>query len=451
MRINFLGPGAFPTVPFVDVLEGRADPARVRDRIVVLGLTIRGVDEHSTPTTAHTRMWGAEILANAVETILADRYLVDAAASTQLGLLAAAAVLAAVLTAAWRPARALAAVLVLLAAYLVAAVLAFEHGVLLSLVYPPLGLALAFAATLGYRVVFEEAEQRRARDVIGRYLSPSVSRWVLDDPARLALGGETREMTVLFSDVRGFTAISRALPPDRLVALMNELMTVLAGVVFRHDGVLDKFIGDAVMAFWNAPQAQPDHARRACRAALDMVATLAGARPGWERAGLPHVEMGIGINTGPMVVGNMGSRDRLAYTVMGDAVNVASRLEGLCKVYGVRVVIGEATRAAAGEEFVCRYLDLVAVKGRAEPLRVWEVVGLRGEVDAAAAKRLESWERGIALYLARRWTDAVEVFAALAAAAPDDRPSRVYHARAQALAARPPAPDWNGVFETETQ
>jgi adenylate cyclase len=442
MRINFLGlpstverGGSVPMVSFVDVLHGRFDPARIRDRIVVLGVTIRGVDEHSTPTTAQTRMWGVEVLANAVETILADRYLVDAARGVQIGLIVGAGLLAAMLAAAWRPWRALAGTLILLGLYLAGAVLAFERGVIVSLVYPPLALALAFSGTLAYRVVFEEAEQRRVRDIIGRYLSPSVSRWVLDDPARLALGGETREMTVLFSDVRGFTAISRALPPAALVTLMNELMTLLTGVVFRHDGVLDKFIGDAVMAFWNAPQSQPDHARRACLAALDM------ATP---------VEMGIGINTGPMVVGNMGSRDRLAYTVMGDSVNVASRLEGLCKVYAVRVVIGDATRAAAGDGLVYRYLDLVAVKGRDEPLTVWELLGQHGEIDPGRAALLDAWQRAIALYQARRWREAAQAFAALRTQAPDDGPSRVYHERACTLAVRPPAEDWDGVFVAET-
>ena len=458
MRINFLGPpgtvehpGAVPMLPFIDVLNGRIDPASVRDRIVILGLTIRGVDEHSTPTTGDTRMWGAEILAHTIETILTDRYVVDASPGARLAVLVMAALLAGLLGAAWGPGRALGGTLALAAIYFVAAVLAFEHGVLLSLVYPLLGLGLALSAVLAYRVVFEQAEQRRVRDVIGRYLSPSVSRWVLDDPARLALGGETREMTVLFSDVRGFTAISKALPPDRLVALMNELMSVLTGVVFRHDGVLDKYIGDAVMAFWNAPQAQPDHARRACLAALDMVRTLERAKPEWERNGLPQLEMGIGINTGDMVVGNMGSRDRLAYTVLGDAVNVAARLEGLCKIYGVHVVIGQGTRAAAGEALVCRYLDRVRVKGRDEPLAVYEVLGRRDDVDGGRAERIAAWDRAIALYLERRWFEAVAAFADLVAKDPADGPSRLYHERARALDARPPAPDWDGVYEAETK
>ena len=232
---------------------------------------------------------------------------------------------------------------------------------------------------------------------------------------------------------------------------MNELMTLLTGVIFHREGTVDKFIGDAVMAFWNAPQAQADHAYRACLAALDMVSALERARPEWERRGLPPIEMGIGINTGPMVVGNMGSRDRLAYTVMGDAVNVASRLEGLCKVYGVRVVIGEATRAAAGDALACRRLDRVRVKGRDEPLEVWEVLGRREDVDGAQVARLQAWERAVALYRARQWAEAAAAFAELCAKTPADGPSRVYLERARTLAARPPGADWDGVFDAETK
>jgi adenylate cyclase len=213
---------------------------------------------------------------------------------------------------------------------------------------------------------------------MARYLSPSVSQWVLKDPERLHLGGETREMTVLFCDLRGFTTLAHAMEAHALVALLNEFMTAMTQVIFKHDGVLDKYIGDAIMAFWNAPMDQPDHARRACAAALEMVDTLRELHADWERRGVPKLELGIGINTGAMVVGNMGSRERLAYTVLGDTVNVASRLEGLSKDYGVRVVIGDATRAAAGDAFDYRFLGVVTVKGRNEPLSVYELVGRAG-------------------------------------------------------------------------
>ena len=458
MLINFLGPptgpdhgGAFTIIPFVDVLDGRFDRALVNDKIVLLGLTIRGIDEHATPSTSVTRMWGVELLAHAVETILSQRYLVPATAAVTIGGVFLLAMLAALLVALWRPLFATVGTLALLATYLLAAMVVVDNGVLLNLVYPPAALLLGFAATLVYRVVFEQAEQRAIRDVLARYLSPAVSRWVLKDPDRLRLGGETRTMSVLFSDVRGFTTISHAMDPQHLTALLNEYMSAMTDVVFAHDGVLDKYIGDAIMAFWNAPMEQPDHARRACETALDMIDKLRELQADWQRREVPKLELGIGINTGPMVVGNMGSRQRLAYTVLGDAVNVASRLEGLSKEYGTRVVIGEATREAAGDGFVYRYLDVVAVKGRGAPLAVYEVVCRAGHLDPARAALLERYQRGIELYRARRWADAAGLFAELLASAPGDGPSALYFRRSNALLESPPPADWDGVFVATTK
>ncbi len=458
LLINFLGPpsglesgGAFTIIPFVDVLEGRFDPALVRDKIVLLGLTIRGINEHATPSTSVTRMWGVELLGHAVETILTQRYLVPAPAPMTIGGVFLLAVLAALLVAVWRPLLAAVVTLALLVAYLLTAMVAVDNGLLLNLVYPPAALLVGLAAALIYRVVFEQAEQRAIRDVLARYLSPSVSRWVLKDPDRLRLGGQTRTMSVLFSDVRGFTTISHAMDPQDVTALLNEYMSAMTDVVFAHDGVLDKDIGDAIMAFWNAPMEQSDHARRACETALDMIETLRTLQADWQRRGVPALELGIGINTGPMLVGNMGSRQRLAYTVLGDTVNVASRLEGLSKDYGTRVVIGEATRKAAGDDFVYRYLDMVAVKGRPEPLAVYEVVCRAGQLDPDRAALLERYRRGIELYRTRRWADAAGLFAELLASAPGDGPSALYFRRSNALLASPPPADWDGVFVATTK
>ena len=382
MLINYLGApssleraGSFRIIPFGAVLNGTFDRALVRDKIVLIGLTIRGMDEFSTPTTADTRMWGVEVLGNAVETILGQRFLILASRPATVWTIFLAALLAALLVATLRPAVATLGALGVLGAYLAVAGALFDGGLVLNLVYPPAAFLLAFVAALAYRVVFEQAEQRAIRGVMARYLSPSVSQWVLKDPDRLHLGGETREMTVLFCDLRGFTTLAHAMDSQALVSLLNEFMTAMTRVIFKHDGVLDKYIGDAIMAFWNAPMDQPDHAARACAAALDMVGTLGELHADWERRGVPKLELGIGINTGAMVVGNMGSRERLAYTVLGDTVNVASRLEGLSKEYGVRVVIGDATRTAAGGVFDYRFLGVATVKGRGEPLSVYTLVG----------------------------------------------------------------------------
>ena len=294
MAINFLGPpstaggrGPVPIIPFADVLEGRFDRALVRDRIALIGPTILGVDEHPTPTTAQTRMWGIEILAHAVETVVHQRYLVPAPAWLTDAAIVALALLATALTALrslWLGAL---GGLLLLAAYLTAAAVAFDGGIVLNLIYPPAALVGGFAVALAHRVVFAEKDRRLAREAMDLYLSPSVGRWVLADPRRLSLGGEVRDMTVLFMDLRQFTTLSHSLPPETLVALLNRYRAVMSDVVFAHDGVLVQFAGDAIEAFWNAPMDQPDHARRACRAALDIergarrhAARVRGARMG---------------------------------------------------------------------------------------------------------------------------------------------------------------------------
>ena len=451
--INFLGPpwaagadGSLPIIPFVDILSGAFDRSLVHDKMVLIGLTVRGLDEVSTPTAGEVRMWGVEVLANAIETILGQRYLVQVTAPATIGLIFAMTVLAGLSVAMLRPVRATLVSLGALLLYLMVATVLFDNGLILDLVHPPAALALTFAATLVFRVRTEQAEQRQLRDVMARYLSPSVSQWVLHDPGRLKLGGETRTMTVLFSDVRSFTTLAHGLAPQALVSLLNEYMTAMTEVVFRHDGVLDKYIGDGLMAFWNAPMDQPDHARRACQAALDMIQRVRGLHADWEARGLPKLDLGVGVNTGPMVVGNMGSRERLSYTVLGDTVNVASRLEGLSKEYGVRLVIGEGTRAAAGGAFDYRFLDVVAVKGRAEPLAVHEILGPSGTVDAERKTMLDRFERGVELYRSRRWEEAAEWFREAQRLSPTDGPSSLYLRRCLSLIEQPPPSDWNGVY-----
>jgi adenylate cyclase len=458
MLINFLGPpssaerpGSFPIIPFVDVLARRFDPALVRDRIVLIGTTIRGVDEHPTPTTADTRMWGVEVLGNAVETVVHQRFLV--AASRAVGTLAIAILGAVGTTVVMLPsplAAAIAAVGALLGYFTIAA-LAFDGGTVLDLIYPPAALLLAFAVTLAYRVRFVESEERLVREAMTRYLSPAVSRWVLEDPRRLTLGGELREMTVLFNDMRGFTTLAHTLPPETVVRLLNRYRGVMGAIIFRHDGVLAQYAGDAIEAFWNAPMNQPDHARRACQAALDMRAALDEVRATFAEGGWAHLDIGIGLNTGPMVVGNTGSRERLDYTAVGDPVNVAARLEGLTKEYGVHIVAGEATRLAAGEAFAFRFLDLVAVKGRPQPLRAWELVGRADALAPPLAARLARYELGVELYRARRWTEAEKVFADLEHAAPDDGPTVLYLRRTREALHDPPPEDWDGVYVARTK
>lgn len=459
MRVNYLGgpsqvgpSDTFPILPFADVLHNRFSTTVVADKIVLIGMTTHGFgDEHSTPSTARLRMFGVEVLANAIETILGERYLSPAGHGTTLALIWLAVSMPSMLLWRLRPVFAALAAAGLLVVYLAVVSVAFDRGLILNVVYPPSALVLSFLLLSIYHVVFEQGQQRLTRRMMARYLSPTVSEHVLKDPDRLHLGGELRTMTVLFADIRGFTTLSHAMPAEEVVALLNEHLGAMTSIAFKHDGVLDKYIGDAVMAFWGAPLDQPDHARRALLAALDMIDRLMQLRQNWEERGLPQLDIGIGVNTGPMVVGNTGSEERTSYTVLGDAVNVASRLEALSKQYHVRLIVGDATRAAAGAEFVYRFLDVVAVQGRPEPLAVFEVLGTQAHVTEQQRRLVDVYNQAIRLYRSRAWAAAEEAFSRALELSPGDGPCQVYLERIAELAASPPPADWEGVYVARTK
>ena len=338
-----------------------------------------------------------------------------------------------------------------IAALLVAGYLAFSQwlfltrGIPLGLVYPLVAIALVYMTISVHHFVTVERERRRTREAFSRYLNPELARLVSENPEMLQLGG-SREC----SDIRGFTSMSEGLEPETLVEILNVYLGEMTGVIFRHDGTLDKYIGDAIMAVWGAPVHCDDHAARACRAALDMGARLREKHGEWAEKGWPRIEAGIGLHTGDMVAGNMGSADHLSYTVIGDNVNLGSRLEGLTKNYGVSLLVSEATRDAAGPGFVTRELDLVAVKGKALPVRIYELLG-RDDEAARFAPLVSGFEAALAMFRGRRWAEAEAAFEALMQQFPGDGPCRTYLKRCRAFAATPPPADWAGVTVMETK
>jgi adenylate cyclase len=295
------------------------------------------------------------------------------------------------------------------------------RGLILSAVYP---LGAIASCTLGiaiFRALTEEREKRKIRDAFRHYLNPEVTDLVARDPTQLRLGGERRSVTVFFSDIRDFTSVAEQLSPEALGKLLNEYLGAMTDVVFRHHGLLDKYIGDAIMAFWGAPISVSDHARRCCLAALDMRDALAKLQERWKSEDVPLLDMRIGINSGDAVVGNFGSMQRFSYTAMGDVVNVASRLEGTNKQYGTSILISEVTRQAIGDEFVCREIDRVHVKGRAEPVTIFELLGLATADAGGRWRRLaEGFAGGLASCRAGAWQQATAGLEALAREYPDD-------------------------------
>lgn len=453
LLLNYRGPGrTFRHVSAVDLLAGRVEADELRGKIVLVGVTATAVaDVRATPFDGVFP--GVEMHATAIDNILRGDFLRQPrwTVLVEIAVMIASVLLLGVVL---RRARGIAAGLfafALLAGYLTGSQWLFlTTGVPLGLVHPVVAITFVYIAISVQHYVVEEREKRRTREAFSRYLNPELARLVSENPDLLKLGGKRDRLTVLFSDIRGFTSISEGIEPETLVEILNVYLGEMTNVIFEHDGTLDKYIGDAIMAVWGAPVPQRNHAAMACAAALDMGARLSARHAEWAARGWPRIDAGIGLHTGDMIVGNMGSADHLSYTVIGDNVNLGSRLEGLTKNYGVGLLISEATREAAGDGFVSRELDLVAVKGKALPVRVFELLG-RAEEGERWCTLVERFEEGLALFRGRRWEEAEAVFASLLERHPDDGPSRVYLARCRTFAADPPTADWIGVTKMDTK
>ena len=289
-------------------------------------------------------------------------------------------------------------------------------------------------------------ERDYIRDTFKNYVDGSVVDELLQNPEKLKLGGERKELTVFFSDLAGFTSLSETLSAMELIRLINEYLGAMTVDIVKHSGTLDKYHGDAIMAFWGAPMEQPLHAVNCCRAALDNVKRLQELWADWEQRGIPPIDMRIGINTGPMVVGNAGSPQLKNYTVMGDNVNLASRLEGVNKIYGTRILISDGTRQACGDAIVVREIDLIAVKGKSKAVRVFELIGLPGQIKDSALEALVTFEHGLALYREQDWDAAEEAFRKVIAYRGKDAPSEVFLKRLVLFRETPPPPGWDGTF-----
>ncbi|MCX7883323.1 MAG: adenylate/guanylate cyclase domain-containing protein [Brevinematales bacterium] len=296
-----------------------------------------------------------------------------------------------------------------------------------------------------YKFLVFDKQKQFIKQAFSYYLSPVVIKQLLSDPSQLQLGGEQREITAFFSDVEGFTSISEQLSPTEVVSLLNEYLTAATDVLLKYGGTVDKFEGDAIVAFFGAPVTQPDHAYRCAMAALEIQLKLSLLAVEWVQRGYPLLKTRIGMNSGPAVVGNMGSRQRMNYTMMGDTVNLASRLEGANKFYGTYTMMSETTYEQVKEHFVCRRLDLIRVKGKNQPIAVYELIERVGKLSPEREAVLVRFQEGFSLYEKRQWREAGEIFHALWEHY-EDPPSKTYLERCEEFVKNPPPPDWNGVY-----
>ncbi|OGL66415.1 hypothetical protein A2856_01835 [Candidatus Uhrbacteria bacterium RIFCSPHIGHO2_01_FULL_63_20] len=453
---DFFGPpGSYRTISFADALDGRlvdraGQSVDLTGAIVLVGEMGTAIhDEQYVPSSAGARMSGVEIHANAIQTMLEGSYPREASPAAHAAMAAAvfALALAAFLLLAPRPAAALLAAA--FALFTASVWIAIERGVVLHTVFPPLALVGAFVCAFSFRYADEARLSARIRRLFGMYVSPHVVQELVERPELVVRGGRKRTVTVLFSDIAGFTSIAERTDASELVEQLNEYLDAMSAVVYRHDGTVDKYIGDAVMAFWNAPLPQEDHAARACLTALDSLAALDDLNARRARRGQDPLHARFGINTGEMVVGNVGAVNRFDYTVIGDAVNLGARLEGANKAYGTRILVSEATYLAAKGAVEGREVDLLAVKGKAKSVRVYEVMGRAGALSERAQKVKAFFSEALASYRARDWDEAEALLRKALSIAPDDGVSACYLERVRVLRVDPPASDWDGSFHAK--
>lgn len=331
----------------------------------------------------------------------------------------------------------------------------FNNGIVINSSIVIISLFSNYVLITFYKYFTEERNKRELKGTFAKYVSPAVVDEILRDPENIELGGKKTDLTVMFSDVRGFTTISEKLDPRALSDLLNSYLTPMTELVFSTQGTLDKYMGDAIMAFWGAPISLSDHPSRACLCALKMLVKLEELKAEYRAKGLPEIDIGIGINTGEMSVGNMGSNTVRSYTVMGDAVNLGSRLEGINKEYGTRIIISEFTQARVSHEFITREVDWVRVKGKVQPVRIFELLGHKSDSAHLTSPRLLSllphFQVAFAAYHERDFDKALLELKHCLEIMPDDAVSLLYVERIQALRADPPPADWDGVFVMKTK
>lgn len=374
-RIVFSGaPESVKMFPFSRIAE-KEFVATLKDKIVLIGATAPDLhDTQPTPVSYGVPMSGVEIHAQIVNMLRYGYALTPVSLGVQFLLILAIALIAATLV--YRihsPITSLSANVALGFVYLVIAALLFDEGYVYNILHIELAWILSGAFAFSYKYLVGERYKRELKHLFSKYVSPQVLHTMLDNPKAVSLGGEEREITVLFSDIRGFTTLSEAVSPKELVRILNKYFTAMTGEILKHEGVLDKYIGDAIMAFWGAPMDDTRQADHALKAARGMLARLDALNKELRAEGDPEIHIGVGIYTGPAVVGNMGSDLRFDYTAMGDTVNVASRLEGLNKEYKTEIILGESTKEKLHESYLCKALGAVAVKGRREPVKIYTV------------------------------------------------------------------------------
>ena len=449
--INYRGrPQSFPTYSISDILEGKLPAGTFKDKIVLVGATAIGIGDIRT-TPFGPLFPGPEVHANVVDNILAGDFIEKPRWSTvfDLSAIVGLGVLLGLVLPRTSALTGLAFSGALFAGYVLAAYWLFaQTRIALNMVYPLFAVAATYTMLTVYRYLTEERERKRIRGAFQNYVAPEIVEIVLKEPGGVQLGGEEKVLTALLSDMEGFSTYSERVSPKEVITVLSDYYAEMTDEIFAVQGTLVEYVGDELFALYGAPVSQADHATRACNCALAMQARRAALGDAWEKIGRPRIKARTGINSGNMMVGNIGSKYRIHYAATGDAVNLASRLEGLNKIYGTEIIISADTAQFVGSAFRMRELDLVRVKGRTQPLSIHELLGTSDFfLTLEYEEMLSLYHMGLSAYRERHWDEAERLFGRCLLRCPDDGPSRLMQRRCGAYRDNPPSETWAGTFE----
>ncbi len=448
MALNFYNRSSpIPIISAADILHGTIPLEVIKDRIVFVGVTEVGIAD-VRPTPIEASFPGVAIHATAAANILQEFYLYRDARTVLIDVLLVATLPMMLVWWMSRLQRSMLMVFALLTTlglgWWIYYMIITEYGLIISFVYPFIAIAIGYMVFQTYYILVTQSHTRFLQQAFSTYVSPILVNKLLQNPEALKLSGEKRIITILFSDIRGFTSLSESLPPDNLVPILNRYLAPMTRIVMDENGTLDKYIGDALMAFFNAPLSVVDHAQRAVTAAFRMLEELEALNHAFEMEYGIKLNIGIGIHTGEAVVGNMGSHQRFDYTAIGDSVNLAARLESITKYYGVGIILSESTRGQMTDEYIFRKLDRLKVKGKSKVTEIYELIGFKN--DTVKQNLVIRFEHALTLYFANDFSRAMKYFIDLQQDYPRDRPTEIFIERCRQFLKNPPPDNWGGVY-----
>ena len=449
LGIDYLGSfQTFRYISFYDVLKERVPADYFAGKVVFVGSSAPGMaDLKSVPV--QRKYPGVEIHATILADILNGWFISNLGAGYNLIVFFTICIAAFLIGLKMKTWQSIPLSFLVSMAYLIAGFQIFAvKGIFIEMIRPGAGYFFSFLSAIMYKYIVVERDRRFISSAFSHFVDKEVIKEITANPSKLKLGGERREITVVFSDIRDFTSISELMKPEKLAEFLNVHLTAMTDIVFKYGGLLDKYIGDAVVAIFGAPVQRENHAEMAAEAAIEMIRKVAEIRSHFTGTPMENLTIGIGINTGTVSVGNMGSDYRFEYTAIGDEMNLGSRLEGLNKVYGTKVIISQNTARQLSAGFRLRELDFVQVKGKREPVGIYELI------DPAIALKedfIGAYQRGLTAYCAGQWEDAETGFREVLACEPADNPSRIMLDRIKVLKENPPGDDWIGVWKYESK